>query len=391
MNLPYYITWDKQNTDKAFPIQSYESCYFLTDKGEKIIDLSSISYHCPFGGRPKPILDSMRDQMNRFCCASPKAMFDLKYNSSMRLLNFLGFGSGKIFYTVSGAESVENALKIARVYTGKNIILARSNSYHGASLGALSITGDWRNQNAPTMDEWTARIPEPHEDPNLEKTEKIIQELGSEKIAAFCLETITGGNGVIIPEQSWYDGIQNLCKKYDILLILDEVVGGFYRTGEPFAFKHYNLKPDIVCMAKIITGGMIPFGALWTNKKISDHFEDIVLPCGLTNYAHPLGLAAMNGVLDIMHDNEFINSLHKLSEVFKKKMETFQNLNDVVEVRVKGLLGAIEFKAPVDSKKLFKANFYVQTNKNNLVIAPPYIMSEQLLADSLEQIKGLLS
>src|SRR5690606_31748716 len=123
---------------------------------------------------------------------------------------------------------------IARDISKKQIVLARSRSYHGATLGALSVTGDWRNEAHQTVSDWTVRIPEPSEDPDLEKTKAIIEETGAENIAAFCLESITGANGVIIPPQSWWDGINKLAKQYDLFLIIDEVLCGFERTGKPF-------------------------------------------------------------------------------------------------------------------------------------------------------------
>ena len=275
-NHPFFFTWAKQTNPVKIEFESNGDHFFILKNGSSVFDLSSISFQASFGLSNETIKKAISKQLESFSVISPKAVFPLKTKASIKLLSLLEGNEvttqkGKIFYTLSGAESVENALKMARQIKKKKIILSRQKSYHGASLGALSVTGDWRNGPHQTVDEWTVRIPEPQEDPDLKKTEAIIQKVGPENIAAFCLETITGGNGVIIPPTSWWKGIQELCDQYKIFLILDEVICGFQRTGRYFGFHHYPfLKPQFICMAKGITGGYVPFGALWTNKEIND-------------------------------------------------------------------------------------------------------------------------
>jgi taurine--2-oxoglutarate transaminase len=298
---------------------------------------------------------------------------------------------GKIFYTTGGAETIENALKIARDISGKKIILARKNSYHGATLGALSVTGDWRNPAHLTTTDWVVRIPEPDVTNAVNETRKIILETGPENIAAMILETITGGNGVIIPTQEWYSGIQKLCHEFNIILILDEVVCGFNRTGHPFAYQHYNdLLPDMICLAKGISGGMIPFGALWISSKLAKNYDDKILCCGLTNYAHPLGLAAMAGVLEIVNDIKFQENLLQVQTLFLSEVENFKSLKVVKEIRVHGMLCAVDLHESVEWKKFFENGIYLVSQPNRLILAPPLIIDPKTLIEAMTKIFNVL-
>ncbi|MDO9181061.1 MAG: aminotransferase class III-fold pyridoxal phosphate-dependent enzyme, partial [Bacteriovorax sp.] len=302
MSLPYYISWSKQSDAATFEIESVDGATVTTTDGLRLIDMTSISYQAHFGHNHPTIIKHIKAQLDSIPMSSPKGIYPGKNQTTLDLLKYMKKENGKIFYTTSGAESVENALKIARDITKKKIVLARKNSYHGATLGALLATGDWRNPAHMTPEGWVVRIPEPNEENALEKTRSIILETGPDKIAAIIIETITGGNGVYAGTIKWWRGLKNLCLEFDILLIMDEVVCGFGRTGKAFGYMHYDVEPDLICLAKGISGGMIPFGAVWTSPRIANHYENNLLCCGLTNYAHPLGMAAMKGVLEILHE-----------------------------------------------------------------------------------------
>ena len=297
--LPYYISWSKQKGASSFIIASVDGVRIKTEEGIELIDMTSISYQAHFGHNHPTIIKHIKSQLDTIPMSSPKGIYPGKNDATYDLLNYMGKLEGKIFYTTSGAETVENALKIARDITKKKIVLARKTSYHGATQGALTVTGDWRNTSHVLPEDWVVRIPEPTEIDAIKKTRKIIEETGGEKIAAIIIETVTGGNGVYYGDQAWWDGLSQLCDEFKILLIMDEVVCGFNRTGKPFGYMHYDVHPDMICLAKGITGGMVPFGALWTSSKIAEHYEENILSCGLTNYAHPLGIAAMKSFCPI--------------------------------------------------------------------------------------------
>lgn len=383
---PFYLTWSAQSKGLTYELEGVKEHHIISNKKE-ITDLSSISYQASFGLRPQFILDAVTKQMEDFSIVSPKSVFSLKTSVSNKLIELINLDGGKIFYTVSGAEGAENALKIARLYTGNKTILARRPSYHGATLGAISVTGDWRNNEVPTLDQWTLRIPEPEDDPDLVLTRRLIKEYGADKIAGVILETIPGNNGVLIPPKSWIKGIQKLAQELNILFILDEVICGFYRTGEAFGFQHFDLTPDIVIMGKAITGGVIPFGAIWTNDKIHKHFNEIVLSCGLTNYAHPLGLAALDAILKYIDTNKFKNDLLTFNKQFKSDLESLKN---ITALRVIGTLAAIDVeKAPL-LKDFWDSGLSVVRQEKRIILAPHLNTDLPLWKSSFKILEKLL-
>ncbi|MDA0987232.1 MAG: aminotransferase class III-fold pyridoxal phosphate-dependent enzyme [Bacteroidetes bacterium] len=392
MEYDYYFTWTKQIISPKLKVKSTKGNYFILSGGEKVFDAISTNFQAILGHSNKKITKSIQTQLNQMPIASPKAIFDLKNESTKLLIKFLKLKEGKIFYTISGSESVENALKLARQISGKKYILARKKSYHGATLGALSATGDWRNEKHFSLSNYTIRIPEPEEDPSLEKTKKIIKNIGATKLACIILETITALNGVIVPQKKWWNGIQKLAKDNNILLIIDEVTTGFYRTGTNFAFHKYKLKPDIVCMAKGITAGYIPFGAVWTSKKIARYYDKNILSCGLTNYAHPLGLAAMNSVIKQLNNKNFKTSFKVLQDYFYNNLEKIKKLPNVKSIRSSGLLSAIELNnvKNINWQKAINYGLHLAVNNNLIILAPPFVVTKNDLKQMFLNLKKLI-
>ena len=385
MDHPFFIPWSKQNDAHFFEIDKFKGPFFFDKQGEKTFDLVSGSFHVGFGFDNSVIIKNIEDQLKKFPIALSKAVFPLKTQASKRLLSFLNL-DGKIFYTVSGAEAVENAVKMARLITGRKIIAARKSSYHGATLGALSISGDWRRNDHIFFDDHVLRLPEYSEDPHALKTRKLIEKTGPSKIAAFCLETITGANGVLIAPKTWWKGIEKICNDFDIKLILDEVICGFQRTGLPFAFQHFSLSPDFVCLAKGITGGYIPFGAVFVKEENARYFDDNILSCGLTNYAHPLGLAALCGVLDIVENNSFLKKAKNLAEIFNQKiMEISQNKN-INSVRSKGLLAALDLKKDISWQQLMEKKLHLVVHSQRIILAPSLVFKPNELKEGMDRL-----
>ncbi len=246
LEYPFFFTWVKQKNPLRFSISSVDGVKIITDTGHELIDMSSISYQASFGHNHPTIIRHLKEQLDNVPMSAPRGIFSGKTETTHELLKYMDKKDGKIFYTTGGAETVENALKIARDITKRKIVLARQTSYHGATLGALAATGDWRNKAHMIPENWVVRIPEPQEPDAIARTREIILQTGPDKIAAFILETITGGNGVYAGTQEWWDGISDLCREFGILLIMDEVICGFGRTGLSFGYMHYNVKPDII-------------------------------------------------------------------------------------------------------------------------------------------------
>jgi taurine--2-oxoglutarate transaminase len=392
-DLPYYLTWTKQKNASTFDVIGGDEFHWETADHGHIIDLSSISYQASFGLKPAFIIDRIKSQLDIMPIASSKARFHLKHENSERLLKLLGLHGGKMFFTVSGSEAIENALKMARQFNEKKIILSRKKSYHGASLGAVSISGDWRNEIPYKLEDGTVRIPEPEDDPDLSKTRAVIESLGANKICAICLETVTGSNGIIQPKNEWWQGIQALCDEFGILLILDEVVCGFGRIGKHFGFQSIpGIHPDFVCMAKAITGGMVPFGAVWTNSKIAAFYDNHLLNCGLTNYGHPVGLAAMTAVLDKIEDPSFYAHFSILENSLKNFLSTIKKHPRVTAVRQIGMLAAIDLdNMALPLKDLIAHNVYLINQTNRLILAPALTMPKELLENGLARVGDMIA
>ena len=387
---PFYFTWTKQKNPMRFSLKAVDGVRIYTEQGDELIDMSSISYQASFGHSHPTIIKNIKKQLERFPMSAPKAIYPLKTKVTNELLKYMGKQDGRIFYTTGGAETVENALKIARDITKKRIVLARSVSYHGATLGALTATGDWRNKAHNLPENWVVRIPEPTEENAIEKTREVILKVGPENIAAFLLETITGGNGVWEGSKKWWDGIKKLTKEFGILLILDEIVCGFGRTGLPFGYMHYRIKPDMICMSKAITGGMIPFGAVWTKDYIHTYYMDNVFACGMTNYAHPLGLAALKGVLDICQDTKFQTHLEKISAVFKRELDALREMPEVEAIRVKGMLAGVDLNVDIAWKIFHDEGLHLATQNKRIVIAPPLIIKEKDLVEGFRRFRNAI-
>ncbi len=386
-DLSYYMTWTEQSNAIKIPLKKTEAFHYVLEDDSKLYDLSSCSYHLNFGLKNEKIQAAIAKQLQDAPVIGPKFTTDFKENTTKALLEFMEL-EGKVFYTTSGSESVENAIKIARDVTNKNYILRRKNSYHGATLGSLSLTGDWRADGFKTLDNYSLTIPEPGSVKSLEETEKVIKNHHNQGIAAIILETVTGGNGVIIPTKDWFKGIEKLCRKYDILLILDEVVCGFYRTGKAFGYMHFDITPDLVCLSKGISGGFIPFGAVFTNREISKHYENKKLKCGLTNYAHPLGLAAMAAVIEICQNNSFLKNLQELEEILTRFKKSINDHPSVKEVRHIGHLMAIELYEAKSMNDLIKKGLYLNCVGKNMILASFLTQKPEVLENTLNILKS---
>jgi taurine---2-oxoglutarate transaminase len=383
---PYFHTWVAQEGAKEIDVDSAAGAKIFLKQKQMLIDSTSTSYHVSFGHNETRITNAIAKQTTRLCTASPKFAYELKTAVSEELIDLINL-PGKIFYTLSGAESVENALKMARHLTKRQVVAARSQSYHGASLGALMVTGDWRNQAVWCPTDWTLRIPECFEDIDGTKTIQTLEEYGASKVAAIILETVTGNNGVYIPTKEYLKNVSHFAKQNGIMFILDEVICGFYRCHEAFGFQNFGVEPDMLCLAKSITGGHLPFGAIWVKESIAAKFDHEILPCGLTNYAHPLGLAATQAVLDIVKEKSFVKNLHHLERDF---LVEIKKLPAVKSFRQIGMLAVLEISFTPDFPLFLKHGLYGIGTKNRLLLAPNLLISNEELSELFNRVTNLL-
>lgn len=332
----------------------------------------------------------------------------------------------KVFFTLGGDDANENALKMARLYTGRNKVFSRYRSYHGSTMGAGNLTGEPRRFNCESngvsgyvkfFDPYIYREPIEFKS-EAEATKYYLAKLREQiiyedpySIAAIECETITGSNGCIIPPDGYLQGIRDICDEFGIMMICDEVMMGWGRTGETFAFENWDVKPDLVSFAKGITCGYVPLGGVIVDKKIADYFDDHKLMCGLTYSGHPLACAAGLATLDVYKEEKLVERSKAMGKILGQIEEELKRKHPCVgDVRYKGLFSAIELVKDKETKeplveynkdpenimggiigKLKKKGFSTYSHENNIIIAPPLIITETELRDAMAIMDEVLT
>src|SRR6059036_561257 len=280
-------SWSVRSAIDPIPVAGAEGRYFWDYDGKRYLDFASQLVNVSIGHQHPKVVAAIKEQADRLCTIGPM-MANEKRSELARLLSEVTPGDLTMsFFTNGGAEANENAIKLARWYTGRHKIIARYRSYHGATAGGITLTGDPRRWAAEPgipgavrmFDPYTYRCPAGHPDPcpvctGAPHLEEILQYEGAHTVAAVILETVTGTNGVIVPPDGYLQSIRETCDTYGILLITDEVMAGFGRTGTWFAVDNWDVVPDIITMAKGINSGYIPLGAMVVSRPIADWVRD---------------------------------------------------------------------------------------------------------------------
>jgi len=320
-----FWTWSAQAKVKPIPIKRAKGVYFWDVNGKRYLDFNSMVMNVNIGHGDQRVVNAIIEQARQLPYAGPPMASKPRAVLGKLLSEITPGNLNHFLYTLGGSEANENAIKLARAYTGKHKILARYRSYHGATAGAMAATGDprrvaWEPNLMPGvvhfLDPYRYRSTFHRLNPDISEAdftldylnhiEEIIQYEGPNTIAAILLETVTGTNGVIIPPQGYLSGLRELCDRFNILLIADEVMSGFGRTGEWFAVDHWNVVPDLMTMAKGLTSGYAPLGAVAMRSEIAEFFNQRVYYGGLTYNSHPLSLAAAIANIQVMQEDQLI-------------------------------------------------------------------------------------
>ncbi len=351
-------SWGLAGKD-AIAIEKADGIYLYDYEGRRYADMSSLLVCSNLGHNNREIIEALKKQADELCYMSPAYATKSKSLLAEKLCELAGADTfQRVFFTNAGADANENAIKIARMVSGKTKILSCYRSYHGATLGASNASGDWRRFAAEIGGaNGFVKFMNPHMyqdgytrgmDDTL-CTEKALKDLElqiryeGDDIAAILMESIVGANGVILPPFGYMEGIRALCDKYDILLILDEVMSGFYRTGKPFAWQHFDLKPDMITFAKGVTGAYIPLGGVIVNKKIAAFFEQHVLQCGLTYSGHTLACGVGIACLAYYKTHHIEEHVQAMGKIVKEYMEAMVKKHACLgEARCLGLFNAFE-------------------------------------------------
>jgi taurine--2-oxoglutarate transaminase len=415
LNKEYTLfSWSAQAAVDPIPAVRSEGVYFWDANGKRYLDFSSQLVNVNIGHQNPKVVRAIQEQAARLCFVQPALATEPRGVLGQMLAELAPGNLKKTFFCLGGAEAVENAIKIARWYTKRHKILARYRSYHGATHGAVALTGDYRRWAVePTIpgvvhifDPYCYRCtfgwtPDTCHRECITHIEEVIRFEGSDNVAAIFLEGITGTNGILIPPDDYWPRIRQLCDKYGILLVADEVMSGFGRTGQWFGVNHWNVVPDIMTMAKGLTSGYVPLAAVIVSEPIAQYFDDKVLLGGLTYGSHPLGCAASIATLQVYQEEGLIENSARLGQVLGQRLEDLKTRHrSVGDVRYLGLFSAIELvkdratKEPLPSsivsKFLREQGLFTFLPSNLIFVTPPLCITQAQLDEGLAIIDQAL-
>jgi len=347
-----FFSWSAQSKINPIVIDRAEGIHFWDPDGKRYIDFNSQLMSINIGHGDARVADAIAEQAHKLAFAAPQFATEVRGRLGQLLAEITPGDLNRFFFTLGGAEANENALRMARMYTGRQKVMAYHRSYHGATAGAISVTGDprrWANEPGipgiiRVLDPWRwARSEAEPVEEHLAYIEEVMQYEGPHTIAAFIMETVTGTNGILIPPDGYLQGIRELCTRYGIVMIADEVMAGFGRTGRWFAVDHWNVVPDLLTMAKGLTSSYMPLGAVAMSPKIAEHFNERVYFGGLTYSSHPISCAAAIAAVNVLRDDDLVGNAARLDPVMKELLAGLQARHPSVgTVRSIGLFGIFE-------------------------------------------------
>ncbi|MDO4167804.1 MAG: aminotransferase class III-fold pyridoxal phosphate-dependent enzyme [Eubacteriales bacterium] len=419
-------SWGKSG-GAALPVEKAQGIYFWDYDGNKYADMSSLLVCSNLGHELPEIVEAIKEQADKMCFMAPAYATEPKSLLAKMLVEAAGAEDyQRVFFTNGGAESNENAIKMARMVTGRTKIFSCYRSYHGATLAASNASGDWRRFAAEIGGaNGFIKFMNPHmyrdgfdkgvDDAKVTKKALADLELqiryeGPSNVAAILMESVVGANGVILPPEGYMEGVRALCDKYGILMICDEVMAGFFRTGKWFGWQNFDIKPDMITFAKGVTCGYVQLGGVIVSKEIARFFEENVLQCGLTYSGHTLacaaGVAAMRYYIE--HDIEgHVAQMHEILVEFMNKM--VEKHACVGEARCIGLFGALEMVKDKETREplqeygipgpwmpwifaeLKKRGYATFGRENFVEICPPLIITKEELEQYLPILDEVLS
>jgi taurine--2-oxoglutarate transaminase len=413
-----FFSWSIQGAIDPIAIDHAEGVWLYTPDGRRILDFNSQLMSVNIGHGDRRVVDAITEQATKLQYVQPAFATEIRGRLGQKLAEILPGDLDKVFFTLGGAEAIENAIKLARHYTGRYKVLARYRAYHGATLGAMTLTGDprrWANEPGlvgviryPDTHRWGEKDPRPVEE-SLRGLEDVIRYEGPQTIAAVFLETIVGTNGILIPPDGYIQGVREICDRHGILMVADEVMAGFGRTGRWFAIDHWDTVPDLMTMAKGLTSSYLPLGAVAMRHAIAEAFEDKMFYGGLTYSSHPVSLAAALATIGVYEEDGLIENAARLDGVMRGHHDRLAARHPSVgATRNLGLFGIIDlvrsrdpwtpltpFNGTSDEMKAIGKYFrehglYTMIANNSIHTNPPLSITEDELAAGFEIIDSAL-
>ena len=418
--------WSVQKKINPMVVTKAEGIYLWDEDGKRYYDMSAQLVNMNLGHGNKAIIQAIKDQADKLPFIAPSYAIDVRSDAAKAIVEAANLGDGsKVFFTNAGAEANENAIKMAKAYTGKWKVFSMYRSYHGSSAGADALTGEPRKfSGEPGLPgfvkfdgPYAYRAPKActfnsEEDITafyLELLENQIKYEGVHQIAAIFVETVVGSNGVLIPPKGYLEGIRALCDKYDIVMVCDEVMTGWYRIGTTFGFQKFNVKPDLVTFAKGCTCGYVPIGGVIANKKIAGHFDENKMLMGLTYNAHPLGCAAILATLEEYKRLNIAAHVENMGKILGEILEDLSKKHaSVGEVRYIGLFSCLEIVKDDSGTPIVPfaedphgimlnilgmlrtQGFLTYTHENMIMVAPPLTITEEELRAAMALLDKVL-
>lgn len=419
------FSWSKQKGISPIAVKYGEGVYLYDYDGKRYIDFSSGLMNVNIGHGNQRVTDAVMKQMQEVSYVTPSCVTKVRGELGKKIASITGGKLTRTLFTVCGATAIENAIKLARLYTGRHKILCRYQSFHGASYGAMSAGGDPRklaadSQQSPNFVHFDLPIAyrweygeENHLKEAVKNLEKVIAYEGPQNIAAILLEGESGSSGCLKYPVGYLKKVRDICDKHGILFIADEVMSGWGRTGKWFGFENHGIVPDMIATAKGITSGYLPLGALIVSEKIAKQYDDNVLWLGLTYSAHPVSLAAGLEVLKIYEDENLIENAVAMGKYMDAKVEGLKMKHlSIGDWRNTGLLGCIELvknkktkepMAPFNAKpdemtvmnkvaaRLKELGMYTFVRWNYIFVAPPLCINKEQIDEGLAMISEAIS
>jgi taurine--2-oxoglutarate transaminase len=419
-------SWSVQDAVNPLPVAGAEGCWFWDYDGNRYLDFASQLVNVSIGHQHPKVVAAIKEQAEKLCTIGPPMATEPRSELARLLAEVTPGNLAMSFFTNGGAEANENAIKLARWYTGRQKIVARYRSYHGATAGAITLTGDPRRWAAEPgipgvvrmLDPYTYRCPAGHPDPcpvctGAPHLEEILQYEGPQTVAAVILETVTGTNGVIPPPPGYLQAIRAVCDRHGILLICDEVMAGFGRTGRWFACENWDVVPDILTVAKGINSGYVPLGAMVVSQPIAEWVRDKMFSGGLTYSGHPLACASAVASIEAFREEGIVENAAAMGDVFAEELPKLAARHPSVgDVRGLGCFWALELVrsretreplvpfnaggealAPIArlSKAALDRGLYLMTHWNVVMICPPLVITREEIEQGLAALDEALA
>lgn len=413
-----FHSWSAQAKLDPIAIRTGQGATVVDYDGRELIDLSSQLVFANMGYQHPRILEAMREQLETLPTIAPATVNDTRARAAELILEVAPDGYDKVFFTNGGADANENAIRMARLYTGRDKVISRYRSYHGNTGAAIVATGDWRRMPneysrghvhvfGPYLyrTEFWAETEEQECERALQHLRRVVQVEGPDTIAAILLEGVPGTAGIMVPPPGYLRGVREICDEHGIVLIIDEVMSGFGRTGEWFAHTVHDVRADLITFAKGVNGGYVPLGGVIISPEIAAAFDERVFPGGLTYSGHPLACAAAVGSIEAMRDEGVLEHVRHLGDdvIGPRLRELAAELDVIGEVRGVGVFWAIELvsdseaRTPVSAatmgalkKALLDRGVVPFAADNRLHLVPPCVITDDEMTRALDAVAEAL-